>query len=100
MNRQCIISPAASRDMARIIDYFLARNIEAGENFTARFEQKCRNIANFPMMGRSYPELLPQLRGITLDSYIIFYQVTDDYIEIVRVISGYQDLRSIFSKAD
>ncbi len=52
------------------------------------------------MMRRSYPELSPQLRGITLDSYIIFYQVTDDYIEIVRVISGYQDLRSIFSQAD
>jgi toxin ParE1/3/4 len=97
MKRQCIISPTASRDLATIIDYFLARNIEAGDNFAARFEQKCRNIANFPMIGRHYPELSPQLRGIPLDSYIIFYRVTDDCIEIVRVVSGYQDLRSIFS---
>jgi toxin ParE1/3/4 len=100
MNRQCIISPTASRDLATIIDYFLTRNVEAGDKFTVKFEQKCRNIANFPMMGRTYPELSPSLRGVPLDSYIIFYQVTDDYIEIVRVINGYQDLRSIFSESD
>jgi plasmid stabilization system protein ParE len=29
--------------------------------------------------------------------YIIFYQVVEDNVEILRVISGYQDLRDIFS---
>jgi toxin ParE1/3/4 len=97
MSRRCIISPTASRDLVLILDYFLARNIEAGDNFTVKFEQKCRNIARFPFLGRAYSELLPSLRGIPLDSYVIFYMVTDDYIEIVRIVSGYQDLRSLFS---
>jgi toxin ParE1/3/4 len=98
MNRRCIISPTASKDLAKILDYFLEKNIEAGDKFTVKFEQKCRNIAKFPMMGRSYPEFLPQLRGIPLDNYVIFYTVNDLCIEIVRVVSGYQDLRSLFSE--
>jgi toxin ParE1/3/4 len=96
MNRSCMISPTASKDLARILDYFLERNVEAGDRFTVKFEQKCRNIAKFPMMGRSYPEFLPQLRGIPLDNYVIFYTVTEICIEIVRVVSRYQDLRSLF----
>jgi toxin ParE1/3/4 len=99
MSRRCIISPAASKDLAKILDYFLEKNIEAGDKFTVRFEQKCRNVANFPMMGRNYPEFSPQLRGIPLDNYVIFYTVTDFSIEIVRIVSGYQDLRSLFSEA-
>jgi toxin ParE1/3/4 len=52
------------------------------------------------MMGRSYPELALQLRGIPLDGYIIFYKVTDDLTEIVRVVRGDRDLRSIFSEPE
>jgi len=100
MTRQCIISPTASRDLETIVDYFLAINVEAGDNFAIRFEQKCKNIANFPMMGRSYPDLALQLRGIPLDGYIIFYKVADDLTEIVRVVRGDRDLRSIFSEPE
>jgi hypothetical protein len=32
-----------------------------------------------------------------LDSYIIFYRVFEDSVVIVRVISGYRDLKSIFA---
>ncbi|MCG9892511.1 MAG: type II toxin-antitoxin system RelE/ParE family toxin [Thermosynechococcaceae cyanobacterium MS004] len=97
MSRRCIISPIASKDLVKILDYFLEKNIDAGEQFTAKFETKCRYIANFPRMGRNYPELSKQLRGVPLDNYVIFYTVTDFSIEIVRVVSGYQDFRSLFS---
>jgi toxin ParE1/3/4 len=96
MNRLCIIAPTASKDLAKVLDYFLTKSIDAGDQFTVKFEQKCRYLAMFPMMGRSYPELVPNLRGIPLDDYVIFYTVTDRCIEIVRVVSGYQDLRSLF----
>ena len=61
MMRQCLISPAASQDLIIILDYFLERSLDAGDQFTAKFEKKCINLANFPMMGRKYPELSPQL---------------------------------------
>jgi toxin ParE1/3/4 len=92
---QLIISPAASQDLDEIADYFLSRNIEAGEQFFAEFNKKCQNLAKFPNMGRTYAEIEPSLRGVPLDSYIILYRVIADRVEIVRVVSGYRDLGTL-----
>jgi toxin ParE1/3/4 len=35
-----------------------------------------------------------------LDSYIILYRVIANGIEIVRVVSGYRNLKSLFSESD
>lgn len=51
-------------------------------------------------MGRSYACIKPSLRGLPLDGYIIFYQVIDDRIEILRVVSGRQNLESLFTNLD
>ncbi|WP_414585950.1 type II toxin-antitoxin system RelE/ParE family toxin [Scytonema sp. PCC 10023] len=95
-----IISLEASRDLEEIIDYFASRNVEAGERFVNEFNKKCENLAKFPSMGRSYAEIVPSLRGVPLNGYIILYQVLEDGIVIVRVISGYRNLESLFSDSD
>ncbi|HAG80241.1 MAG TPA: type II toxin-antitoxin system RelE/ParE family toxin [Cyanobacteria bacterium UBA12227] len=95
-----IISPEASQDLDEISDYFTSRNIEAGERFINAFEQKCRNLITFQNMGRSYSEIEPSLRGIPLYDYIILYRAFEDGVEIVRVVSGYRDLGSLFAESD
>lgn len=47
-------------------------------------------------MGRSYGNIKADLRGVPLDNYIILYRVVNSGIEIVRVVSGYQNLESLF----
>ena len=47
-------------------------------------------------MGRSYSDIKDYLRGISLEGYIIFYRVTNNGIEILRVVSGYRDYPSLF----
>ncbi|MGL5065891.1 MAG: type II toxin-antitoxin system RelE/ParE family toxin [Microcoleus sp.] len=94
MNRY-LISQAASQDLQAILDYFLTRSIDAGDRFVREFNRKCKNLTSFPNMGRIYPEIAPELRGILLDSYIILYKVVGDTITIVRVVSGYQDLSNL-----
>jgi toxin ParE1/3/4 len=91
------ISQTASKDLAEIIDYLANINIEIGERFIQEFEKKCQNIVNFPNMGRSYEDIAPFLRGIPIDGHIILYQVIDEEITIVRVVSGKRDLKSLFS---
>jgi len=91
-----IISPTASRDLEEISNYFASRNIEAGERFVEQFAKKCKNIIEFPNIGRSYAEIAPGLRGVPVDGYIILYRVREAGVEIVRVVSGYQDLESLF----
>lgn len=95
-----IISPSASRDLNQIADYFLTKNLEAGEKLFQEFNKKCQNLANFPSMGRSYAHIKPSLRGLPLDRYVILYQVLDDGVEILRVVSGYRDLESLFTDND
>lgn len=58
-----IIAPSASRDLNEIADYFLARNIEAGEKLFREFNNKCQNLAKFPNIGRSYAHIRLLLRG-------------------------------------
>ncbi|MEH2183762.1 type II toxin-antitoxin system RelE/ParE family toxin [Nostoc sp.] len=51
-------------------------------------------------MGRSYGNIKSDLRGVPLDNYIILYRVINSGIEIVRVVSGYQNLESLFAELD
>jgi toxin ParE1/3/4 len=51
-------------------------------------------------MGRSRPELGQDIRSFPVSSYLIFYRQIADGVEIVRVISGYQDLTALFAKDD
>lgn len=95
MNRY-IIAPSASRDLTEIIDYFARLNVETGERLIAAFEKKCQNLINFPMIGRSYEEIRPDLRGVPLDGYIILYQVTANTLEILRVVHGSRNLKALF----
>ncbi|AKG20309.1 type II toxin-antitoxin system RelE/ParE family toxin [Calothrix sp. 336/3] len=98
--KQHIISPEANQDLEEIIDYFTSHNIDAGERFVDEFNKKCRYLANFPNMGRSYADIKDYLRDLPLEGYIILYRVTDTGIEILRVVSGYRDLESLFVDAD
>lgn len=91
-----LITVPACRDLETISDYFLASSVEAGDRFVKAFNQKCQHLASFPYIGKSCAQLRPNLRGILLMDYIIFYQVIDDNIEILRIINGYRSLGGIF----
>ncbi len=48
------------------------------------------------MIGRIYEEIRPDLRGVPLDGYIILYQLTDNTLEILRVVHGSRNLKDLF----
>lgn len=94
---RCYVSPSTSRDLNEISDYFLTQNLEAGERLLKEFTKKCESLMQFPNLGRSYEWLRVGMRGVPLDGYIIFYQVVNDGIEILRVVGGRQDLQRVFN---
>ncbi len=52
---------------------------------------------SFPNIGKSYSDLVSGMRGIVCEGYIIFYQVFQDRLVIVRLVNGHRDLSAVFS---
>ncbi len=94
---QYLIAPDAAKDLDEISAYYAVHNIEAGEKLLDEFEAKYKYLVRFPKIGKSYQTLRIDLRGIAFSGYIIFYRVTEDTIEILRVVSGSRDLEALFA---
>ncbi|MBD2524135.1 MULTISPECIES: type II toxin-antitoxin system RelE/ParE family toxin [unclassified Nostoc] len=95
-----VINILASRDINEIADYFAETSVEAGERFFSEFNRKCQQLVAFPNSGKSYAKIRPDLRGVTLQGYIVFYRVLDDGIEILRVVSGRRNFPSLFEESN
>jgi toxin ParE1/3/4 len=89
-------SDIAIRDLDEIFNYIAIENSKAASQLFDRIRQKCKLVANFPNMGKTYPKLDPNLRGFVVEDYIVFYYPNSDGINIARVISGYRDLEDLF----
>lgn len=97
MNRVCRITPRASRDIEAIADYFAAQSsLNRAERFLADIDLVLQRISQFPQIGRKRDELYPGSRSLSHEQYLIFYRLLNDEIEVLRVVSGYQDLTALF----
>jgi toxin ParE1/3/4 len=94
--REYVISPPAIQDLEGAIDYFAQTNVETGEQFLQQFTAWCQKLRQFPMIGKRYDGLSVGLRGVLIGEYILFYQVSEDVVEIIRVVYGKRDLVSLF----
>ena len=90
-------SDEAIQDLDDICEYIAGSHPRAASRLFDAIRQKCKLVAGFPNMGKSYEILSPGLRGFTFEDYIIFYYPRVDGIDVARVVSGYRDLESLFT---
>jgi toxin ParE1/3/4 len=95
-----VINVLASRDLNEIADYFAEHSLKGGDRFFRAFNRKCQQLVNFPSSGKSYAEIHPTLRGLSLENYVIFYRLLEDGIEILRVVNGRRDFPSLFEESN
>ncbi|MBW4621219.1 MAG: type II toxin-antitoxin system RelE/ParE family toxin [Cyanosarcina radialis HA8281-LM2] len=97
MSNICQFTPTASRDLESILDY-VAHNssFDVAERLLTKINSTCYKLATFPSMGRRRDELASALRSFPVESYLIFYRSTKAGVEILRVVSGYQELTTLF----
>ena len=77
---------------------FIARDKpRAAAEFVSRIEEKCRLLAQFPEMGSARDDLSPGLRDFSVAKYVILFRAQHDGILVVRVLSGYRDIDSLFA---
>ncbi|MBO1351369.1 MAG: type II toxin-antitoxin system RelE/ParE family toxin [Hormoscilla sp. GUM202] len=94
------LTDEALQDLDEIFNYLSGYSLDAVDRFLDALEKKYQNLVNFPQMGKSYEELAPQLRGVPIDGYILLYRLVGEDIEILRVVSGYRNLKSLFLDTD
>jgi toxin ParE1/3/4 len=87
---------AAIEDLDRICEYIARQNAKAASQLFDAIRKKCKLVASFPNMGKNYSRLASNLRGFIVEDYLIFYYPREDGIDIVRIVSGYRDLESLF----
>ncbi|MCK6443199.1 type II toxin-antitoxin system RelE/ParE family toxin [Elstera cyanobacteriorum] len=92
MAHRLLIRPAAETDLATLGDYLAARYGEAiALAALSRIEHVAALITETPQLGRSLDEILQGIRCFPCGASLIFYQVTDTAVEIVRVLDARRD---------
>src|SRR5215470_15860959 len=87
-------SRKARIDLTDIFLYVAERDEVAAKRVLKEIERMCRLIASRPKMGRERTDLKPNIRtdlkpnirSFGVMSWIIFYRLDDDFVEVVRVL--------------
>ena len=99
MAAAALISPEALQDMSDIHNYIGMDDPDAADRVESAFEANVDLLATQPEIG----QLMPRLRGLHIwvvtefPNYLIFYRQRDGMVEIVRLLHGARDLRSILN---
>lgn len=91
------LTPEAARDLDEITDHLIAADAPAAAaRLVDAIEEKCQALARMPEMGRRREELATGLRSSLVGPYVLFYRVTDEGIDVIRVIHGRRDIPRLF----
>jgi toxin ParE1/3/4 len=84
--------PQADRDLDLIWDYIAADSTGAANREIDRIGDVFEMLVQNPLAGRERPDLRRDLRSFPVGNYVIFYVALSDGVEVVRVMSGRQDI--------
>jgi toxin ParE1/3/4 len=101
MTERFRLTKPAIQDIEEIANYIAQQSgLEQSEVFLIKLESKFSKIVTFPLLGRKRNEILMNIRTIPLDNYLILYMPIGNDIEILRVVSGYRDLSTLFAETN
>ncbi len=98
--------PQVIRDLIELATYIGEDNLDASDRFLAAAESTFQQLGKMPGMGKLCKFSHPSLANVRQQSikgfknYLVFYQTTDNGVEIIRVIHGARDIQAIFEEAE
>ncbi len=89
---QLVIAPAAKADLKDIYQYGLRQWGQAqSESYLENIKEQFWTLTEQPLIGIDRSELLAGARSLPIESHTLFYRVTSNTVEIIRVLHGRQD---------
>jgi toxin ParE1/3/4 len=93
-----IWSPEALSDLDEIWSYY---ERVAGRDTALKIIRQIGDVIaileNHPFAGRARDELRAGIRSLAATPHVVFYRVTDDVPEIIRILDSRRDIDEIFS---
>ena len=90
------VSDAARIDLEEIWLFIAQDNPDAADRFIQIIVSRFASLASMPYVGRQRKDLGAQLRSLPVKSYVVFYRLKEDGVEIVRVLHGARDFPPLF----
>ena len=92
--------PLAEDDVLDAVTYLADKlgNPNAAAALLNELDKKAQRIARFPYAGDLYRTTRPvrdEVRMMSVKSYVLYYTVTEDTVEVRRLLHGRQDRRDI-----
>jgi toxin ParE1/3/4 len=95
---QVVRTVQADIDLLEIWLHFAGEDADRADAALDMIERRYQILQDYPFAGRSRDELLPDLRSLTAGKYEVFYFVTDQQVQIVRILHGSRDIERIFEE--
>jgi toxin ParE1/3/4 len=74
--------------------------LENADQKRLAIREKIKLLRQFPNVGRCRDEILPGLRSLATQGFVIFYRFDQTAIEIARVLHGKRDIDRILNEED
>ncbi|MFS8085754.1 MAG: type II toxin-antitoxin system RelE/ParE family toxin, partial [Acidobacteriota bacterium] len=96
--RSVRIAATAIGDLHDIWSHVAQNDAEAASRLVKEIMRRFSLLRNNPLLGRQQDQLLVNLRSFTVKGYLIFYQPSEDHVDILRVLHGSRDVEAIFER--
>ena len=90
--QRLVISTAAKADLKNIYQYGLRKwSQKQSDNDLENIKNQFWSLMEQPLIGMDRSELLLGTRSLPIESHTLFYRVSPNALEIIRVLHGRQD---------
>ncbi len=100
------VRPAAQVDIDDIAEYLAGDRIEVGERFLTQVDLTIKEIMATPGLGAIRELINIRIAGLRqrrvngFPNWLVFYIVTAESIDVIRVLHGARDLEHIFREEE
>jgi len=95
-----LYTATARADIAGIAEYIGRDNPRAAGSVIAAIRKTCASLGERPALGRLRPDLAENLRSFPVGSYVVFYRISGDTIDIISVLHGARDIANLLGDTD
>ncbi|MCC5640042.1 type II toxin-antitoxin system RelE/ParE family toxin [Nostoc sp. CHAB 5844] len=94
--KQLRVTDEARADLIDIWLYISQNNESAADALIDKITGKFDELLANPGIGRERRDIAPLVRSFPVGNYLIFYQLVEEGIEIIRVIHGARNIPNLF----